>query len=536
MGIPRFFANLIKKYPQILKKQEQNQSVKVNNFLIDFNALIYNILPTIDSNVEYSVFENKLIDGVILNLKILINKIAATDSVYIAMDGVPPIAKMKQQRFRRFKAVFEQNYFKVTKKWSTSSISPGTVFMDKLSRKLYKEFTSPIIHISDSLEPGEGEHKLLRILKDLKGTTVLYSPDADLIVLSVLSGGSNIHLLKYDDEGILVMLNIDILKNYFIAELNLLQSTNDVDAQTLLKHNNRVLIDYCFLTFLCGNDFVPSVPFMKIKEGGLETLIEIYNEIEHYLVNENYTINLKALQIIINKLAEDELDRLKRMQRKVHYTRKNGSKNDNENDNVIKFNHLEFYNKNHPLHKEYNHIFDIINYYDENWNTKYNSFFFGKEDINNVCMEYIKSLKFCLDYYVTSTRYNDDKLDWLFYYKYRTSPTFGDLKKFLEENIENLGTDLDTKSDNKPLTPFEQLLIILPKEHSFLVPKCLQGFFKKVNIKLDVMHGIKYIYTEPLLPEQSDVEVVRSYISQFKFNDLDTLRNTNKQTLFTKKA
>ena len=62
---------------------------------------------------------------------------------------------MIQQKQRRF------NNDK--KLWDTNAISPGTKFMDKLNLKLKEIKYNFKIIISDSNEPGEGEHKLCNI-------------------------------------------------------------------------------------------------------------------------------------------------------------------------------------------------------------------------------------------------------------------------------------------------------------------------------------------------------------------------------------
>lgn len=108
-------------------------------------------------------------------------------------DGVAPRAKMNQQRSRRFRAaqdaadkeeekreaikLFEAMGHPVSdemankKSWDTNAITPGTPFMDLLSKSLkywvsHKLTTDPgwkdlKIILSDSSVPGEGEHKIV---------------------------------------------------------------------------------------------------------------------------------------------------------------------------------------------------------------------------------------------------------------------------------------------------------------------------------------------------------------------------------------
>ena len=114
------------------------------------------------------------------------------------MDGVPPRAKMEQQRLRRYKKVYTEQLKSILKKkyniennlyFDSNQISPGTIFMDKLSKHLKKNkqrFNVKDVIISDTLEVGEGEHKILGYIKENienKSNICLYGDDADLIFL-----------------------------------------------------------------------------------------------------------------------------------------------------------------------------------------------------------------------------------------------------------------------------------------------------------------------------------------------------------------
>ena len=75
-----------------------------------------------------------------------IKKIKPMNRVIIAFDGVAPIAKLEQQRSRRFKSMFEIeinkecNISNSTLKWNKTAITPGTTFMDKLRNVGAKAF------------------------------------------------------------------------------------------------------------------------------------------------------------------------------------------------------------------------------------------------------------------------------------------------------------------------------------------------------------------------------------------------------------
>ena len=108
---------------------------------------------------------------------------------YIALDGPAPRAKMIQQRSRRFKATLDKQFIIELKKkfkmnnnenegWDGSAnISPGTKFMEKLSNRIIsamkdktfvKHNSQMKIIFNNGNSPGEGEHKFLDILRNMR--------------------------------------------------------------------------------------------------------------------------------------------------------------------------------------------------------------------------------------------------------------------------------------------------------------------------------------------------------------------------------
>ena len=75
---------------------------------MDCNSIIYDAVHLLNKKdgietMEQTVFENTLIDMVIVKIQNYIDIIKPTNTVLIASDGVAPFAKMEQQRTRRYK-------------------------------------------------------------------------------------------------------------------------------------------------------------------------------------------------------------------------------------------------------------------------------------------------------------------------------------------------------------------------------------------------------------------------------------------------
>ena len=194
MGIPVYFKTLVSKYQDtILHKGNFND---IQSIFFDLNCLIHPCCRGLTDETE-------MIHKILSEIQRIIDYVNPSELVYIAIDGIAPAGKMKQQRMRRFKKAVENKYSN-EKPWNTNAISPGTLFMKRLNHEL-KEFIQKIsrkIILSDSDERGEGEHKILHYIKDhqLSGNISIYGLDADLIMLSLVSQQNNIYLLRERTE------------------------------------------------------------------------------------------------------------------------------------------------------------------------------------------------------------------------------------------------------------------------------------------------------------------------------------------------
>ena len=237
MGVPGFFLWLSKKAKTLKCKDDlimkriidvkkvsdgaDPEDIKsrkeIDWFLIDTNCLIhpvcFKILAEANDDISNSKLEDKMMNAVIEYTEKLIEFVSPTIGVYLAIDGVAPVAKIKQQRYRRFSSVYMRNLESSIRKkhgkekrrfWNNSAVTPGTEFMERLHHKIInwlknKKFETKVIY-SSCKTPSEGEHKLLQFIKENKRENnilkyVVYGLDADLIFLSLAANNPNVYLL-----------------------------------------------------------------------------------------------------------------------------------------------------------------------------------------------------------------------------------------------------------------------------------------------------------------------------------------------------
>ena len=270
MGIPVYFKTLISDYGDTILHKDIYDDI--NHLFFDLNCLIHPCARGLND-------ENEIIDKILNEIHKLIKYTRVKDTIYIAIDGIAPKMKMRQQRMRRHKSALERKY-NTESSWNTNAISPGTKFMNILNIRLRKKFSClENIILDDSDNRGEGEHKILHYIlnNNLKGKICIYGLDADLIQLSLVSHKPNIVLLRettdYNIENTdseYIYLKIDSLKKHLLESFHL---------QRIVKESI-IIDDYIFMCFLLGNDFMNHIPSLSLRYGGHDILLDTYSKLQ----------------------------------------------------------------------------------------------------------------------------------------------------------------------------------------------------------------------------------------------------------------
>jgi len=370
MGVERFFSSVKKDFNIIKNTNYPYTKIVGKHLFIDFNSIVHvlstHMIKTINKCIKrnqkcvfnydsLNSFEDNLLKEVNRYLVDLITENTTSnilETIYIAIDGVPTMGKISEQKKRRYMGSIisylnekSENNFS----WARNNISPGTSFIKKLQKNLYSKELKKIIQkkcprlknfiISDTSIPGEGEMKIVnyikKFLKNSNDNIIVYSPDSDMIILLMMLD-NNLTILRYDQQKSILDDNIDG-KLY-----NILNVTHFIDI--LLNHikerikninfyKRNVINDIIFIFTIFGDDFLPKLETFRVNT-------DIFIIIDYYLanfivngyllekINNIISIRLNSFLNFLKLLSKQELLFLKRNANNHIYSNFNKIEND----------------------------------------------------------------------------------------------------------------------------------------------------------------------------------------------------------------
>ena len=521
MGIPAYFSHIIKNYPSILKNLQYYHSsdIPFHSLYMDCNSIIYDSLRKIPEEQSPQI-EQQIITNVIQQIEFYIQLVKPIHVLFIAFDGVAPLAKMEQQRQRRYKSIFmkeitktiqeidsndlqnglskNQNILSVlsekssknnTEKttdstetttstesssqydtWNTNAITPGTSFMQHLSQQIRHAFLHTEIKynvkkviVSTSEEPGEGEHKMfhhIRMNIQPHDNIVVYGLDSDLIMLSLFHYNlcNNIYILKETPEYMKKKPE-DV---FTVLDIQLLFQSI-VTEMACDREKNRAY-DYIFLCFFIGNDFLPHFPSLNIRTNGIHVLLDCYRKVVGK--SSNVFIISKMTGKIQWKIVEKIVRELSKFE-KTGFIQNDKYKEKLEKIKVgfqTPKEKMELV-ENTPVF--YRQLEKYICPYEIGWEDRYYKALFhhGPEkehpihlpDLKKeVAMNYLEGLEWTFKYYTEGCP------DWRWKYHYHFPPLFQDLLHYVPHfEMDFIGNE---NKNAVPFLPKVQLAYVLPIE------------------------------------------------------------------------
>lgn len=571
MGVPGFFKWLLKRYKH--NKKIITYSIDSDNISVlylDANCLFHpQCFKVLEKVAKLNMNDIGKIEGImmerIINYIDYLISLVEPELVYIAVDGVAPMAKMNQQRARRFKSSYDKELYDSIKKkyekeidiWTNTVITPGTKFMEKLHQNIIKyvdNLNRDVIY-SSYHTVGEGEHKILQHIKDNKKNedyVVIYGLDADLIFLSLASNEDNIYLLREDyylnnkKKSAVFEEDMDDIINEVSEELTFVSMDemkiclNSTIIGMIEEHMNCIYDteknfsdDFTFLCYLLGNDFLPHLPSIDISIGGLDKIIKVY--VKLFCDNNGYdlinrennkiTINNEFFLAILGKLSDSENYYFRKVLPK-HTEHMKGvymrgvTPYEKEMEN-IKF--LRGMNIQDPVRLgEGNPKIWKYRYYEHYFRASNNQ----KELIKDMCSEYIRGLRWVTEYYFNKCPC------WRWFYPYSHSPFISDISDYVNEYNANINA-INFYNEG-PLKPLVQLLSVLPPDCSWILPKSYQTLTTSIDspiidmfpqkIKIDMINKYMFWKCIPIVPPMN-IERIKACTNNIILDSDENIRN-----------
>lgn len=236
-----------------------------------------------------------------------INEISRIRSELLLKGAVLPTEKPKEEHF------------------DSNCITPGTPFMARLSACLNYYIHDRLnndpgwknikVILSDANVPGEGEHKIMDYIRkqraqpdhDPNTQHCLCGADADLIMLGLATHEPNFTIIReefkpnkprpceicgqlghemkecvggensksesesFGSEGDFIFVRLSVLREYLERELAMPNLPFPYEFE-------RVVDDWVFMCFFVGNDFLPHLPSLEIREGAIDRLVGLYKD------------------------------------------------------------------------------------------------------------------------------------------------------------------------------------------------------------------------------------------------------------------
>lgn len=476
MGIPLFRKKLLE-YLDSLEIEKPIRKGSISGLYFDANSIIHAAAGHLRISGLDDEETKKCCELIVHFFESIINFYRPVDVLYIAVDGPVPMAKIQEQRSRRY-----GNGVSMQKdSYNSSFITPGTKFMFALHEHLVRltkeknKFRSHVqtVIYSSCFIPGEGEHKIMNYIRTnrekilaMSGSHLVYGNDSDLILLALAVDMPKIYVCKdtvylNDKSGDRIEmsknkpLNVDALKNELIKQMG-----------------GNYILDFVFLCSLLGNDFLPKSPMFSSIGNSIKAIITLIHShgglmnIHGEVVMKNFIGIMETLSTMESfKYIPDEESNSTSMQTIMKLSL------ESKDDKYVSF--------RSPILKKISKVkknSDKDKLFASLW---YSKMFPGDGEhlsqcVGNACISYIRGLYWVYSYYIKG----QDSVTWLWYYSYHYAPLFKDLRKTLSNtNLIKKASDVKPIDGEIRFTPIHQLVSVMPWQSQQFIPSDLVDMF-----------------------------------------------------------
>ena len=462
MGIPSYYKRLSNSIKGLVVPHRLDKTLQVDTLLFDFNCMIYQILrdPLLPpfpgyTHPDASAWEADVCQRICDYTAKVWNELGKPKTVFLAIDGVVPMAKIRQQRLRRFKSIWTAKEEVVRgirpndpNRWDTNAITPGTAFMEKLSQRLSKQCKTLGWTLSDASEPGEGEQKCMMFWKQHAASinnVVIYGLDADLILLCLLTK----QLLQ--TKGSVWCIRESAEWEGKTAGSGFMRLSIDKLFDALRNPSFDPLewtLDYVAGMSFLGNDFVPHGLSLKIRDGGHDKLLQNLKDLHtagKRLTRRDTTrivYDIEGVRFLAKGWAEQEEQKLLECMKNKHH----------------KINYEDWQMLPCVWAEEQRVLCEAPKVLHKDWDIRMMNEWFGQGVSNEqVCAAYSDGLQWILDYYTGQVQVNTT---WI--YPWSLPPSWKQWSMYCA-NQGSLRLPKDIPLAHTIL-PQEQLAMVLPLE------------------------------------------------------------------------
>jgi 5'-3' exonuclease len=316
--------------PHTVEENESNMNLELTVEELDDKIDRYNEdygIGTTYSEISQKLLLENMISNIIFNETITYTRTLICSlnkgwikKVYLALDGTPSMAKIKEQRNRRYigshmnniredivkKFKFRNNnIYQIDLFYYRSMICAGTNFMDKIQQALFHLDIDLDIDVSTLNIKGEGEKKIIHAMEEYNcyNSFCIMSPDSDMLILVGLLSNDP----KFDGKK-LYNFRIDYQKKNQYQFFDLRQLVDNFQKYFSNKIGKVIttdkMLDLFFMLVVFGNDFLPKLEPLDITQHFdfvCESCLKLSLTDNHHFVkdgNINYQYLLEFFKLI----------------------------------------------------------------------------------------------------------------------------------------------------------------------------------------------------------------------------------------------
>lgn len=483
MGILNFFSQFVK---FLTNATTYNLPYNVSGISIDLNSIFYRIWAKrygMENGTEASIIagilkmleteegrdeiEKECLKALYDEIVGLVKRFQPNEYLMIAVDGVAPLAKITQQRWRRYKSQLNEK----DPIFNSIQFSPGTELMRRIDEYLENKLNENKLQFgvkkliySSHLSPGEGEHKILDYYRsgDLDGPDyhVIVANDSDMVPLCLGLKMPKFFIFRGKDQ---LSIQLDSLRVALLIKMGVMDNRGDLVDRYSVPN---IIDDFVLMTVMIGNDFLPPLPGLNLLPFSLDGLIENYKK---NLVNKKYLtynaeINMENLAFFFFNLStlEPELLRDVSLSPKILHP----ILPIKHNITIIDAEQRTFLFDRDRFQREWWKQFDFAH-------AEPLSEIFDVLPINvkpKVLSMYVTGLYWVINYYLKG-RYSIN-MNWLYPFFY--SPTITDLANYTVKPI----IDDSWNKEELSFSSIHQLLMIIPPRYSQYIPKSVRDLIE----------------------------------------------------------